>query len=186
MDDEHDLDELSEEIRRLRPLLRRQREAAGERLDDGFKRALRAQLTAAPRTSAAQSVATAWRTVIALLVPASPQLSLRGSGRRLVTYTADDMTISLTARPAEGARGDLISLYGEVDGPGVDVGSAGATVEALHGEEVVATATLDELGNFILPDLPPRVYALRLRLPDGRELIIPPTGYDAEGEASFD
>jgi hypothetical protein len=131
-------------------------------------------------------VATAWRTLIAMLVPASPQLSLRGAGPRLVTYNADDVTISLMARPAEGAGGELISVYGEVDGPSAAEDLARTTVEVLHGEAVMAMATLDELGNFILPDLPPRVYALRLRFPDGREVIIPPTDYDAEGEAPLD
>src|SRR5579871_2316225 len=117
---EHEFDAaLAAELRRLRPLLGRQRRAAAERPDDGFRRALRAQLTAAPRTAPAQGgqgMAAAWRTLIAMFVPASPQLSLRGRGPQVATYTADDLTISLAARPADGPAGaELISLYGEVD-----------------------------------------------------------------------
>jgi hypothetical protein len=176
-------DELEEELRRLRPVLQRQRRAAAVRLDAGFQRALRAQLVAAPETAPAQrDIAAAWRTLIAMLVPAAPQVSLRGVGPQVATYTADDVTISLTARPADGAAGERITLYGEVDGPTAGEGMAGATVEALRGEAVVATTALDEWGNFVLPDLPPRVYALRLRFPDGREVIIPPARYAAGGE----
>lgn len=185
---EHELDDaLAEELRRLRPLLQRQRRAAAERLDAGFKRALRAQLTAAPRTAPAQGMAAAWRTLIAMLLPAGPQLSLRGHTPQLVTYTAGDVTISLTARPADVPAGGLISLYGEVDHPSVDQEeSAGVTVEVLRGEAIVAATVLDELGNFVLPDLPHRVYALRLRFPDRQEVIIPPASYDAEGEAPLE
>ena len=143
---EHRLDEeLAEELRRLHPLLQRQRGAAAVRPEPGFKRALRAQLTATPRTAPAQGAAAAWHTLIAMLVPATPQLSLRGHGPQVMTYTAGGVTISLTARPADGPGVGLISLYGEVDYLDADGGPAGATVEVLRGEAVVATAALDEL-----------------------------------------
>ena len=179
-------EELAKELRRLHPLMQRQRRAATMRPDAGFKRALLAQLTAPSQPAPAQS-AGIWRTLVALLVPATPRLSLRGHGRQLASYIADDVTISLTVQPADAPTGGLISLYGEVDHPGGDQDeSAGATVEALRGEAVVAATTVDDLGTFILPPLPPRVYALRLRFSNRREVIIPPAGYEAEGEVSLE
>jgi hypothetical protein len=181
-------DDLAEELRRLGPLLQRQRRASGVRLDAGFQRALRAQLTAAPQRDDVPGPA--WRTLLALLVPSRLQPALRGEAAPLVTYTAEDVTVSLATRPADGAAGGLISVYGEVDYPGSDSGErgegTGATVEVLRGEAVVAAAALDEWGNFVLPDLPPRVYAMRLRFPDRREVIVPPARYAAEGEASLE
>lgn len=171
--------DLAEELRRLHPLLTRQRAASAVRPEASFKRALRAQLTATPETTTRQGAAAGWRTLIAMLLPPAPQLSPRGQGSNVMTYTAEDLTISLAARPAGVAGGDLISLYGEVDFPNPDEESA--AVEVLHGEAVVATAAMDDLGNFVVPGLVPRVYALRLRFSDRREVIIPPTSYDAEG-----
>jgi hypothetical protein len=103
----------------------------------------------------------------------------------VATYAAGEVTVSLAARPADRPGGDLISLYGEVDYPDAATAAEAVTVEVLRGEVVVATAVLDELGNFVLQDLPPRVYALRLRFPDRREVVIPPAGYDAGDEADF-
>jgi hypothetical protein len=183
MEGERD-EELAAELRRLHPLLQRQRRAAAARPDAGFKRALLAQLTSSPRAGPVEgAAASAWHTLIAMLLPSRPQISLRGDSPQLLTYTADDVTISLTARPADGSAGGLISLYGEVDHPAVDQEEpVGTTVEALRGEAIVAATALDDLGNFVLRDLSPRVYALRLRFPDRREVIVPPTSYDAEGE----
>jgi hypothetical protein len=174
-------EELAEEMRRLQPLLQRQRQATAVQPEPGFRQALRAQLTAAPK----QGATAGWRTFIAMLVPAPLQFSLRGQGSHVLTYAAGEVTISLTARPAYDPGGGLISLYGEVDDSGGAAGADAAMVEVLRGEAVVASTTLDEQGNFVLRDLPPRVYALRLRFPDRREVVIPPAGYAAEGESGF-
>jgi hypothetical protein len=177
-------DDLEEELQRLGRLLQRQRRASSVRLDAGFQRALRAQLTAPPHRDDAPGPA--WRTLLALLVPSRLQPALRGAAAPVVTYTAGDVTVSLATRPADGAPGGLISVYGEVDYPGSGGEGTGATVEVLRGETVVAAAALDEWGNFVLPDLPPRVYALRLRFPDRREVIVPPARYSIEGGASLE
>jgi hypothetical protein len=175
-------EELAEELRRLQPLLQRQLRAAAVRPDPGFKQALRAQLATAPRATPAKGALATWRTLIAMLVPAASQLSLRGDGPQVMTYTAGEVTISLTARPADDPGARLISLYGEADYPDATISAESVTVDLLRGEAVLATAVLDELGNFVLRGLLPGVYALRLRFPDRREVVIPPTGYAAEGE----
>jgi hypothetical protein len=180
-------EELSDELRRLHPLLGRQRRAATVRPDESFKRTLLTQLTAPPRANSAPG-ASVWRTLIASLLPAPPQLSVRGHGPQIVTYVAGDVTVSLAARPADDdPAGDLINLYGEVDYPSADRDEPGSTtVEALRDQAVVAETTLDELGNFVLPNLQQRVYALRLRFPNRNEVIVPPVGYFADGETSLE
>jgi hypothetical protein len=175
-------EELARELRRLEPLLQRQFRAAAVRPDPSFKAALRAQLTSAPRAAPAKGAIATWRTLIAMLVPTAPQLSLRGDGPQVMTYAAGEVTISLTARPADDPDGRLISLYGEADYPDASTSAESVTVDLLRGDAILATAVLDELGNFVLQNLLPGVYALRLRFPDRQEVVIPPTRYSAERE----
>jgi hypothetical protein len=169
---------LAHELEHLRQLLLRQQQARAVPRDAPFKRALRAQLTGMVPASPGRTVPPEWLTRVAQLLAPRLQLSLRGEAGQARRYGSDDLTITLAVTPASEPGSGGVTLDGEVEGPGYDGAQLARTsVELLRGAQVLATGRLDDVGNFILKKVPEGVYALRLRFPDQREVLIPPTRY---------
>jgi len=118
------------------------------------------------------------RQIAAKLLPA-PTNSLAGAYGALrgpsqasqYAYHAENLQLTLGVQRVV-SRTDRRVLHGalEIDDE-LCAELTGATAHLSHNETLIRTAELDELGNFVLDDLPPGTYQLALHLPD-REVIV--------------
>src|SRR5262245_12957147 len=92
---------------------------------------------------------------------------MRGAGRGgQYAYRAEHLELMLDVHQING-RPERVVLVGMVsDEEGIPGALQRATASLLHGDLVVHSTMLDELGNFILDDITPGDYSLSLRLPD--------------------
>jgi anti-sigma factor RsiW len=92
---------------------------------------------------------------------------VRGGVPGPLLYRAGDAQIALTVQPDSG-KPALVMALGLVTG----VEGEGWQARLWHGDQRVAEAPVDELGNFVLAGLPPAVYGLTLAGPEA-EIHIP-------------
>jgi anti-sigma factor RsiW len=118
------------------------------------------------------------RVVAELLAPRPPAPlaaaygALRGPGSSAqYAYRAENIELMLDVERAAG-RPDRLVLLGLLllDEP-APTGLSNATASLLSGEQVITSAPLDPLGNFVLDNLVPGDYSLSVRLPD-REVVV--------------
>jgi hypothetical protein len=92
---------------------------------------------------------------------------LRGAGDGgQYAYRAEHLELTLDVQHVAGRPGRVVlvgMLFDEEAPPGE---MQPATASLLEGDFVVSSATLDELGNFVLDDITPGDYSLSLRLPE--------------------
>jgi hypothetical protein len=95
--------------------------------------------------------------------------SAQRSGRSY-SYSAENVEVLLNIEFATDSERLVVSgtlLLGEMlAGP-----AYGATASLLCGERVVMCSVVDELGYFVIEDVPPGDYSLSLRMPD-REVVV--------------
>jgi hypothetical protein len=117
----------------------------------------------------ASSLAERARRIVAALLAPSPDLAyggLRGAGETPTrTFRADDVTITIGPGPA--ARRGRASLDGLVIGDQGDVDQfAGREARLVPASGLPIVALVDDLGSFLIEDVPPGVYRLELDLSD--------------------
>jgi len=86
-------------------------------------------------------------------------------------YRADSMQLTLDVQRAVGRSGQVVLVGMLLDEDGAAHSLTHSTASLLHGEWVVTSSTIDELGSFVLEDIAPGNYSLSLRLPD-REVVV--------------
>jgi hypothetical protein len=84
---------------------------------------------------------------------------IRGAAAGPAIYEAEDAQVSLTAQPSAAAAGRF-ELHGLLIAPEA---AGGSTVNLWRGEDLIASAHVDEGDNFIVSDLTPGVYELVIR-----------------------
>jgi hypothetical protein len=93
--------------------------------------------------------------------PALAAAGLRGEGESLLLYQADGIHISLECQDEAKDR-DRMILLGLVTG----ADTTGMEVQLWQPDQLIATAPVDPLGNFVVSDLIPGSYRLVLRGPE--------------------
>ena len=142
-------------------------------------KSLNATIATQARTPAHKPAATQLRRVVAEAVPFEPATALteiygapRSSGRTdQYAYQAENLQITIDIHRLVN-RADRRTLIGTLFlDDDLPQGACQASAYLAHNNELIRTAELDELGNFMLDDLSPGNYRLSLRLPD-REVVI--------------
>jgi anti-sigma factor RsiW len=112
-----------------------------------------------------------WRELVAVLLPQSPALAVRGNGtaRAPLVAEADDVTIVLDVHMAEAGN---VALLGQVAADDPDRW-AGALVEVRQAGTLRATGEVDDLASFRCAPLPAGTSELRITAPDGTSIVLP-------------
>jgi hypothetical protein len=109
------------------------------------------------------------RELIAVLLPSSPMLAVRGDGRAPLVAEADDMTIVLDVQPTEVGK---VALLGQVATADPDRWM-GALVEIRQAGSVRAVAEVDDVASFQCEVASAGRSELRITAPDGASIVLP-------------
>ena len=123
---------------------------------------------AAPPPPAAQRLRTALGEMVARLLPAAPALALRGSGPEPIMAEAGDLLIVLNPQPRPDGE---VTVIGQMVTP-EPVRWQGALVLVRQADEVRMTTTLDDIGTFQCPALPPGITEFKFTPRHGPTVIV--------------
>lgn len=116
-----------------------------------------------------------WQRRVAALLAPSPRVALRGSDQaeRIVAATARERVILESV-----LQGDRRRLTGQVLSEDV-VAWNSALVEVYHGDDLAATAFLDDLNEFVCDGLTASSMRVMITAVDGRQIVIPDARFDS-------
>ena len=121
--------------------------------------------TATPSSGLRRIIAVALTPLRAPFTPAYGGLRAGGySGQ--YAYRAENLELTLDIQRASGRPGRLALVGMLLNEEGLAGGMSRATASLVSENLIVSSATLDDLGSFVIEDLAPGNYSLSLRLPD--------------------
>lgn len=109
------------------------------------------------------------RELVAVFVPISRALAIRGNARAPMIAEVDDMMIVIDVQPAGS---DRVELLGQVATDDLDRW-VGALVEVRQQSMLQATGEVDDMASFHCGSLPAGTSELRITAPDGMSVVLP-------------